>query len=54
METQKKRVYSAPRLIEYGRVEDITRGPGGGFIDWFFGGSVSGYQPKKGGGHSSS
>jgi hypothetical protein len=53
METQNKQSYSAPRLVEYGRVEDITRGPSGGFIDWFFGGTVSGYQPPHGG-HTSS
>jgi hypothetical protein len=38
MDSQGKQVYSAPRLVEYGRVEDITRGFGPGGSDFFFGG----------------
>jgi hypothetical protein len=27
------KVYSTPKLVEYGRVEDITQGPWGGSFD---------------------
>jgi hypothetical protein len=37
METREKRTYRAPRLVEYGRVEEITRGLAGGSTDSFFG-----------------
>jgi hypothetical protein len=37
METCEKRTYRAPRLVEYGRVEEITRGPWGGSFDSLFG-----------------
>ncbi len=43
METREKRVYSAPRLVEYGRVEEITRGPFGGSLD-----SLLGLQRRRG------
>lgn len=33
-----KQQYEAPELIELGAVEDLTQGPGGGFIDSIFGG----------------
>ena len=34
MENHNKLEYSAPTLVEYGRVEDITRGPsfGGNYV----------------------
>ena len=32
-----KKPYTAPRLVEHGRVEDITRGLWGGYTDWFTG-----------------
>jgi hypothetical protein len=48
-----KQPYSTPQLIEYGRVEDITRGPGGGSFDSLFGRN-GGLLPPHHGGHTSS
>jgi hypothetical protein len=32
-----KQEYSAPQLVEYGRVEDLTHGWDGSRTDWFTG-----------------
>ncbi len=49
MDNQQKREYRAPRLIEHGRVEDITRGLWGPHPDFLFGNLSGGGS----GGHSS-
>ncbi|MBV9359317.1 MAG: lasso RiPP family leader peptide-containing protein [Chloroflexi bacterium] len=48
MDAQQKREYRAPRLVEYGRVEEITRGPVGSSPDWFWGHLHSGGDPGHG------
>jgi hypothetical protein len=49
METHGKREYSSPRLVEYGRVEDITRGNYSGWFDFLWGSDGS-FIPTGGGG----
>lgn len=34
---QTKKAYQAPTLVEYGRMEKLTRGPFGGVFDSMFG-----------------
>jgi hypothetical protein len=53
METKTKREYSSPHVVEYGRVEDITRGQYGGWLDFLFGSDGS-FVPTGGSGHTSS
>ena len=36
----KKKAYSAPRLVAYGRVIDVTQGSGGAKLDYIFTGSL--------------
>jgi hypothetical protein len=49
MESNKtaKKAYAAPKLVEYGRMETLTRGPGGGWIDALFGAN-GGFQAPSG------
>ena len=36
----KKKAYSTPRLVAYGRVIDVTQGSGGAKLDFIFSGGV--------------
>ena len=37
VQIQAGKKYSKPQLLEYGQVEEITRGPGGSALDQVFG-----------------
>ena len=45
-DNQVKKAYQAPTLVEYGRMETLTRGPWGGVFDSIFGrNGDGGYNP---------
>ncbi len=41
--------YERPRIEDYGTLAELTAGPGGGYLDAFFGSPGTGWKPPYGG-----